>query len=281
MCFRPKILLYRKIMRHFIIFATAVLLTTPAFAAATDWQEVAPGVRLRLIADNQLKPDGTTLAGIEIDMPQNTKTYWRVPGESGIPTELDLDGSAGIADHAILWPFPTPDTQNGFRDYVYYGPTVLPVTLKIEGGQASLKAGVVMGICSDICVPVHASFALPLAFGKPDAGESLRLAQAVATTPIAWDGAPGAIGTVRYDPSAKALVVPITDPQIDPASLIADAGQGGVLFGAPQKSPDGQAVLLPLLGTNDEKGLDRQAIRLTFMTAKGPYELSRNVTVGG
>jgi DsbC/DsbD-like thiol-disulfide interchange protein len=279
--FRPKFLLYRRIMRPFILLATALLLTTPAFAASTDWQEVAPGVRLRLIADNQLRPDGTSLAGIEIDMPQNTKTYWRVPGESGIPTELDLAGSTGIADHAILWPFPTPDTQNGLRDFVYYGSTVLPVQLKIDAAQATLKAGVIMGVCSDICVPVRASFALPLTFGKPDAGERVRLAQAVATTPIAWDGAAGAIGTLRFDAAARALIVPIADPQIDPASLIADAGQSGVIFGAPQKSPDGQAVLLPLLGTNDEKGLDGQAVRLTFMTAKGPYELSRNVAFGG
>ncbi|MDB5561488.1 MAG: putative thio:disulfide interchange protein [Hyphomicrobiales bacterium] len=267
-------------MRNFIIFATALLLTTPAFAAATDWQEVAPGVRLRLIADNVLKPDGTTLAGIEIDMPKSTKTYWRVPGESGIPTELDLAGSAGVVGHAILWPFPTSDTQNGFRDYVYYGPTVLPVSLKIDAAAATLQAAILMGVCSDVCVPVRASFALPLAFGTPDAGQRVRLAQAVATTPIAWDGAPNAIGLVRYDGAARALIVPVTDPQIDPASLIADAGPGGQLFGAPQKSPDGQAVLLPLLGTNDEKGLESQAIRLTFMTAKGPYELSRKVTVG-
>jgi DsbC/DsbD-like thiol-disulfide interchange protein len=267
-------------MRRTIIFATALLAATPVLAAATDWQEVAPGVRLRLIADNVRKPDGTTLAGIEVDMPPRTKTYWRVPGESGLPTQLDFKGSTGIADHAVLWPFPTPDVQQGLRDYVYYGPTVLPVSLKLNAEAATLQLGVVMGVCSDICVPVSASFALPLAFGSADPAESLRLAQAVARTPIAWDGSPDAIGEVRYDRSVKALLVPVADPQIDPASLIADTGEGGALFGAPQKSPDGTAFLLPLLGTDAEKGLEGQAIRLTFMTGRGPYELSRRVTVG-
>ena len=55
----------------------------PSLAAETPWQEVAPGVRLRLIADNVLSPDGTTLLGLEVDMPPGYKTYWRVPGETG------------------------------------------------------------------------------------------------------------------------------------------------------------------------------------------------------
>ena len=59
-------------------------------------------------------------------MPQNTKTYWRIPGETGIPTELDFTGSTGIAASTILWPYPTVDHVQGYLDYVYYGPTVLP-----------------------------------------------------------------------------------------------------------------------------------------------------------
>ena len=65
---------------------------------------VAPDVRVRLIASEQLRADHTTLAAIEIDMPASTKTYWRVPGETGIPTELEpyLDGQVSIPRRARL-----------------------------------------------------------------------------------------------------------------------------------------------------------------------------------
>ena len=71
--------------RHHIL----ALAAAPACAGATAWQELAPGVKLRLVASDTLSADGTTLAALELDMPAGTKTYWRVPGESGIPTELD------------------------------------------------------------------------------------------------------------------------------------------------------------------------------------------------
>ena len=49
-----------------------------------------------------LNPDGTTLAGIQIDMPQNYKTYWKTPGQTGIPTQIDLAGSKGVDGYEIL-----------------------------------------------------------------------------------------------------------------------------------------------------------------------------------
>src|SRR5689334_17951154 len=93
------------------------LLTLPAAAAETSWQELSPGVRLRLISSDVLKPDGTTMVALELDMPQNTNTYWRVPGESGIPTEIDTAGSSGISAHEILWPFPLIETKAGLTDF--------------------------------------------------------------------------------------------------------------------------------------------------------------------
>jgi DsbC/DsbD-like thiol-disulfide interchange protein len=90
-----------------------ILAAGPALAAATPWQQVAPGARLRLISSDERAPDGTTLVGLELDMPEAYKTYWRRPGEVGIPTELDLTGSAGVGALAIAWPFPRAETGAG------------------------------------------------------------------------------------------------------------------------------------------------------------------------
>lgn len=251
-----------------------------AHAGETPWQDLAPGTKARLISSDVLNADGTTSVGLEIDMPTSSNTYWRVPGETGIPTVLDFAGSSGVASHEMVWPYPTLETKTGYVDFVYRGPVVLPVKLKLDGQQADLKVGVTMGICSDVCVPVMASFELPLSFAAPDRSQGLRIQQALAFTPIDWDGAGDPIPAVSYDPTTDALAVSI-GPEVDPASLIADAGLDGQLFGAPQKSPETNLVLLPLLGGDQGRGVEGKPVRLTFMTEMGPFSVERQVTPAG
>jgi len=261
-------------------FVALTLMTLPAAAAETAWQEIAPGVRLRMISSDVLKPDGTTVVALELDMPQSTKTYWRVPGESGIETQIDTAGSAGVSGHEILWPYPTIEVEGGLTDFVYRGPTVLPVELKIAGERGDLKAAVIMGVCSDICVPAMASFSLPLDFIRPDRGQGLRIAQAIALTPQHWTEPRPPLGPVTWDAAANALAIAITDPRVEALSLIADASASGLLFGAPQKSPDGSAILLALLGGAPTTALEGTPVSLTFMTEMGPFSLSTTVVTG-
>lgn len=255
-------------------------LSFPAHAGETAWQELAPGARARLISSDVLKADGTTTIALEIEMPQSSNTYWRVPGETGIPTVFDFAGSSGVAGNEMLWPYPTIETKTGYVDYVYRGPVVLPVKLKLDGQQADLKAAVTMGVCSDVCVPVMASFELPLAFATPDRSQGLRITQALAETPLDWDGPGDPVLAVSYDAKADALAV-LLSPEVDPLSLIADAGLEGQLFGAPQKSPEPNLVLVPLLGGDQGRSVEGKPVRLTFMTEMGPFSVERRVSPAG
>lgn len=265
------------------IFAVALIMasTTPLLAAETAWQEVAPGVSMRLVSTGQVKPDGTTLVGLEVDMPDNTKTYWRVPGQTGIPTQLDFTGSTGVLGHQILWPYPIRDVADDYLDYVYYGPTLLPVSLKVEGAAPQIALSVVMGVCSDICIPAQASFSMPIDVDTPDRPNGLRIKQAEAEAPIAWDGDPAAIGRVEYRAAEDALAITLADPDIDPQSLIAATQDGEPVFGAPQKSPEPNLVLIPLLGKNDETRLESHSVQITFMTGMGAYEVTRTIEGSG
>ena len=256
-------------------------LSAPAQAGETAWQELAPGARARLVSADVVRPDGTTLIGLELEMPLSSNSYWRVPGETGIPTSLDFTGSSGVADHEMLWPYPQIETATGYVDFVYRGPHVLPVVLKLDGDTANLAVEVTMGICSDVCVPVQATFELPLSLGVPDRAQGLRLQQAVALTPIEWTGPGDPVPVVTYDPLADALAVSLDAALVDPASLIADAGEGGQLFGAPQKSPDGKIVLVPLLGGDQGRSVVGMPVRLTFMTDMGPFSVERRISSAG
>jgi DsbC/DsbD-like thiol-disulfide interchange protein len=273
---KAAILGYRKCMRALAVTFLLVL-TAPATAAATAWQELEPGARVRLIASEVLQPDGTTMVGLELDMPQTTKTYWRIPGETGISAEFDFGESTGISGHRVLWPHPQIDTATGYTDFVYFGPTVLPLELAVDHPEPLLEISVTLGVCSDICMPVSANYRLHLDFDTPDRGQELRLAQAAARAPIPWLDDREPVGEVRFDAAEGTLLVPVESPDLDQGSLIADAGPEGPLFGAPQKSPDARLVRLPLLGDEGDDGLVGRTVRLTFTTPMGAFEVSRRV----
>lgn len=255
------------------------LLATPANGGETGWQEVAPGVKLRLISTGQIKANGTTLVGLEIDMPETNKTYWRVPGDTGLLTELDFTGSTGVLGHEVLWPYPTRHETADYLDYAYFGPTVLPVELTVEPGSPWIELNALLGVCSDICVPAQARFSLSLAETEPDRPNGLRIRQALATTPMEWQGDPQPIGNVELWQEAGMLAVRVGDPQLDPASLIAATDSGEPLFGTPQKSPEPNLVLIPIMGKADQLGLENQPVRLTFLTDMGAFEVERTVKV--
>ena len=264
-------------MRTILALALAALLAVPAAAGETPWQEVAPGVKLRLISTGQIKANGTTLVGLEIDMPETTKTYWRVPGDTGMPTELDFAGSTGIASHQIEWPYPTRHEGKDYLDYAYFGPTVLPIALTLDAAAPTLALNAVLGVCSDICIPAQASFTLDLAEAKPDRPNGLRLRQWLAMAPIPWEGDTPPIGDVALQPDGKAIGIRLIDPDLDPLSLIAATPSGEPLFGAPQKSPQANLILVPILGKADQIDLEGQDIQLTFITGMGAFEITRSI----
>jgi DsbC/DsbD-like thiol-disulfide interchange protein len=262
---------------HPALALLSALLAPPATAAETPWQTVAPGVTLRLVSAGPVKADGTTWIGVELDMPANTKTYWRIPGETGLPTELDFAGSRGVTADAIFWPYPERDETAGrYVDYVYHGPTLLPVQLTLDATTAQIELDVVMGVCSDICVPAQAHFSLPVD-GASDMPNGLRIRQAIAKVPITWDDGPAPIGAVEYRAAEQMLAIRLTDPELDLDSLIAATDTGAPMFGAPQKSPEPDLVLIPVLGKTDEIHLESRLVQLTFTTAMGAYELTRPV----
>jgi DsbC/DsbD-like thiol-disulfide interchange protein len=272
--FRLRLIVYRKPMRN-LVAAALILCTTPAFAGATAWQEVAPDAKIRLISSDSINPEGSVFVGIEIDMPPASKTYWRVPGETGIPMMLDLSRSEGVSDYRIHWPYPQIDLSTGFLDFVYYGPVVLPVELVATGDSLTVDLDLILGVCSDICVPVKASFQLPISTDALDAGQSLRLDQALANVPVPPPD-DTVVGEVSL--SAEGLVVPLDSAAIEPGSVIAAASVDGLLFGAPQKSPDNGSVILPLLGGGEQQALLLgQQVEINFMTPDGPYVVARTI----
>ncbi|MBE7183564.1 MAG: hypothetical protein INR68_04050 [Methylobacterium mesophilicum] len=117
---------------------------------------------MRLVTAGPVAADGTLRGLLEIDLKPGWKTYWRDPGEAGVPPSLDVAKSENVTGAEIG--FPAPERHDdGYGPWAGYGASVsLPVTFTLaEAGKPwRLRADAFLGICQTICVPVQASFSL-------------------------------------------------------------------------------------------------------------------------
>lgn len=115
--------------------------------------------------------DGSHMAALQIDLAPGWKTYWRSPGEAGIPPSFDWSGSENLTSAQPLWPTPSVFYLNGMRSIGYHDRLVLP--LEVRPGDPSrpvvLKARIDIGICRDICLPATLNVTARLA--PPGAGD--------------------------------------------------------------------------------------------------------------
>lgn len=104
-----------------------------------------------------VQADGTHMAGLEITLAPGWKTYWRSPGDAGIPPTFNWAGADNLSGVRVHWPSPQVFWQSGMRSVGYDQRVVLPLTISPEqsGAEVRLRGSVNLGICSDICVPAH------------------------------------------------------------------------------------------------------------------------------
>lgn len=99
--------------------------------------------------------DGNQIAALDLQMTPGWKTYWRAPGESGIPPAFDWTGSQNLADVRFHWPSPEVFDLNGMRSIGYHDRLVLPfeVTALDPAQPVTIRLKMDLGVCKDICLP--------------------------------------------------------------------------------------------------------------------------------
>lgn len=260
-------------MKRTLVLLVIAAAPTPLFAGETGWQEIMSDVKIRMISGDIVSSDNTAWAALEIDMPQGVKTYWRVPGESGIPTMIDFSGSRGIGETRMAWPMPKREKAEGYLDHAYYGDVVLPIELDVTEVTVALKADVTLGVCSDICVPVNIAFDHSFDFAAPDRANALRIEQALATVPLSHDGE-DLFGTAMIEGRTGQLSVELRS-SIDPAEIIAEIDGSMALFDVPTLSADGKWLEFGFLGRAADLDIGEGRVRLSFPTSDGPLEVMR------
>jgi DsbC/DsbD-like thiol-disulfide interchange protein len=172
-------------------------------------------------------------AGIEIRLDPGWKTYWRYPGDSGVPPTLDFTGSENVKSVTTLWPAPERFADGaGGHSIGYHGDVVLPLRIVPRDAtkRSSLRVKLGYAVCGDLCVPAEADLDLALS-GKASAEEpALVAAEARVPRRIPLSADPGvseglAVRSVRRQSDGTAhdrVVVDVAVPQGGPVNLFVE-----------------------------------------------------------
>ena len=207
-----------------------VLMTLPAGAAAQEaalrasaWTS-APSSRLRLILPETVPQGGLAYGAVEVHLATGAKTYWRNPGETGVPTTADFAGSTGLSELVLAYPMPGPfDDGAGGIAYGYSDRVIFPVALRRDAaaqGAASLAVALEYGVCTKaMCIPAQAKLRLGLGEGEAAADLAEAIRTALARVPVNRDlGAEG-------HPALLTVIPSVTDGRL--ALSITARSEGG------------------------------------------------------
>lgn len=168
-------------------------------------------------------------AGLTIELDTGYKTYWRQPGDSGLPPVFDWSGSRNLESVDIAWPAPvrTEDASGVFYGYKHDVTLPLRVTPKDPARPVDVKLNLSYGVCREICIPASAILSLTL---PPEAPGNAIIDAARAGVPVTQAlGAPGAISVLAVDPGADGRSMQVAVRAPDDATLFAEAPEGWFL----------------------------------------------------
>ena len=152
-------------MRKNLLISLA-LMALPTFAVAQDFNDLAQFE----VLSGWRNADGTHVAAVKITLKPGWITYWRAPGEAGIPPQFSFTSTSDIASITPHWPVPDVFDDAGLRSIGYYDGVVFPLTVDANGlsGDIPVSGELIIGVCDEICIPVTFAFDTVL----PAAGQS-------------------------------------------------------------------------------------------------------------
>ncbi len=261
-------------MRAALGFAATLLASSLALEAraqdASPWQRDGHSA-VRLLAGS--RSGAVLMGGIAFELQPGWKTYWRTPGDSGVPPRFDFSKSENIEAVTVLWPAPTKfDDGAGGYSLGYQTQVVLPLRIVAKNADkpVTLRADINYAVCEKLCIPVEASAELPITSVASTEDSALFTALDTVPKPAnVGDPNPLTIRDVKRDgkstvlvdvavPDTRAVNLFVEGPTPDwalPVPKLLEHGPPGVkrfafeLEGLPPgTNPEGAALKLTLVG---------------------------------
>jgi len=153
---------------------------TPSLAAdESPWSDDVRSAT-RLVAGSGKNGDAQLRAGIEIKMQPGWKTYWRYPGDSGVPPHFDFSSSENLKTATVLYPTPHLFTDETGQTLGYKERVIFPVVVSPQqaGKPVRLRLKIDYAVCEKLCVPAEGRAELVLTPGNSARNTDLSAAEA-------------------------------------------------------------------------------------------------------
>jgi DsbC/DsbD-like thiol-disulfide interchange protein len=271
--FRRGISYVRLMIRHTLLCGLAAAHVAAPVHATTQDDVLAATLRSGWQMDS-----GAHMAAVDLQLAPGWKTYWRSPGEAGIPPSFDWSGSQNVKSVRLHWPAPEVFHTNGMQTIGYHDQLLLPVeVVPLDPSKpVHLAVRVDLGVCDDICMPASLDLTSDLsAPGAPDPAINAALSQGAASAVEA--GVTGVSCTVDPikdglrvtarvrlpDPGrAETVAFETRDPQVWVAEAVTQREGGDLVSMTELVAPSGAPF-----------ALDRSGVTLTILTSGGAVEV--------
>jgi DsbC/DsbD-like thiol-disulfide interchange protein len=258
-----------------VLFLATLALPSGAHAAHSDWAD-ADQAQLRLLLT--APAEGGIAGGIEIVLEPGWHTYWRNPGESGVPPVFDFSGSKNVAKVDVRYPAPSRFDDAGSVSLIYMDEVVFPLVVAPQdaGSPVTLHVEASFGVCSEVCVPTRVS-AEVASSPAPDPLAAARIASFAPRVPRTPE--PGRFDIEAVKPEENALVIDVRMPESSTMDLFADPPRGWFI-GQPafvERSAGVSRYRLPLAGRPAGEPLTGQTF--TFVAVSGGEAIEKAVEI--
>jgi DsbC/DsbD-like thiol-disulfide interchange protein len=270
-----------------IALGLATMLSMSTLAIQARAQDASPWQRdghsaVRLLAGS--RSGAVLLGGIAFQLQPGWKTYWRTPGDSGVPPRFDFSKSDNIEAVTVLWPAPMKfDDGAGGSSLGYHDQVVLPLRIvaKNTDKPVTLRAAVNYAVCDKLCVPVEAD--VELAFTSVASTEDSALFAALDTVPKpanVGDPNPLTIRDVKREGKATVLVDVIA-PDAEPVNLFVEGPTPDWGLPVPEPVAHGppgvKRFSFQLDGLPPGANPEGAALKLTLVGGDRSYEFNINL----
>lgn len=224
-----------------LVLSLALLASTSlaAVAGETPWVRTQ-GADVRLVSG--AVTDGKLEAGIEIRLAQGWKTYWRYPGDSGVPPRFDWSNSRNLKAADVAFPAPRRFSDGASGHSIGYkgGSVILPVTVTLDAPDKATRLDLALdfAVCDALCIPAQAQLSLDVPAGAGAANSALAAARAKIPTAAPIGQAGLGVASFTLDRSATPPVLEvIANTRGEKADLFAEGPSDAWALPLPSREP--------------------------------------------
>jgi DsbC/DsbD-like thiol-disulfide interchange protein len=250
-----------------ICAASLIAASNAAAADASRWDGDARSA-VRLIAGSSPPDGGPIRAGVEIRLKSGWHTYWRYPGDAGVPPRFDFSQSQNLKSVEVRWPAPQRIPEQGLVAIGYTGDVILPLAIvpQIRGEPVKLHLKLDYAVCEKLCVPAEGKAELVLTAGASSHETALAAAEArVPKLTALGEGSALIVRSVRREDTGRRPRL-IVDVAVSPAGEIALFAEGPTAD---------WALPVPAAVDGAPKGLQRFAFELDGAPPGASYDGAR------